>query len=106
MMGKDAAGSINEVNYRRDHTFACIVGSHLQQLHHHIGIITPDKIPVPIYRPEGWTTWLARAHVNVRNLLRDQIQRLELVFNPGRRVEDKTPIDANEPIAPNIIGRE
>ena len=53
MMGKDEAGSINRVNYRRHDTFTCTVRSHLPHPHHRIGIITPDKLPGTIYRPRG-----------------------------------------------------
>ena len=51
MMGKDEAGTITRVNYRRHDTFTCRQPPATP--HHRIGIITPDKLPVPIYRPDG-----------------------------------------------------
>ena len=59
MMGKDEACSINRVNYRRHDTFTCTVGRHLQHLYHRIGIITSDKLRVPIYRPERMDSWVS-----------------------------------------------
>ena len=40
-------------------------------------ILLTNKLPVAIYRPiqKGWITWLARAHVNVHNLLRVTTRR-------------------------------
>ena len=70
-MGKDEVDSINRVNYRHHDTFTCTVGNHLPHPHHRIGIITPDKLLVPIYRPRWeWIAWLARARLYVHDLLR------------------------------------
>ena len=70
-MGKDEAGSIIRVNYRRPDTFTCTVDSHLPHPHHRIGIITPDKIAGNnLPTPRGWIAWLARARVYVHDLLR------------------------------------
>ena len=88
--------------------FTCTVGSHLPHPHHRIGIITPDKLPVPFYRPRGVDslvsysmcvcTWLARGHYTIKS--KGSSENLTQVVRP------KSPLDTNEPTTPYIIGWE
>ena len=69
-MGKDVAGLITRVNYRRRDTFTCTVGSHLPHYHHRFGIITPTIAGTNLPTPKGWIALLVRTHLYVHNLLR------------------------------------
>ena len=94
MMGKDAASSINRVNYRRHDTVYMYCrqppttppSSHW---HYYSRQIARTNLLIP----KGWIAWLATAYVYIRNLLRvitrsNPKARAEL--NPDQRAQDLT----------------
>ena len=62
-MGKDEAGSINRINYRRHDTGTCTVGSH--HPHRHIPITALTLLPPTNCRQQFTDpiAWLAKARV-------------------------------------------
>ena len=85
----------------------CATGCYQLHPHHCPGIITPDLLPVPIYRPpKGWIAWLAKADCMHITFAKGNytIESKGTRRNPGCRVQDK--LNTNEPTAPYIIGRE
>ena len=65
-MGKDEAGSINRVNYRRHDIFCMYWRQPPTTWQYYPRQIAGTNLPTP----RGWVAWLARARVYVHNLLR------------------------------------
>ena len=105
MMGREC--SWLDPSYQRHITFAC-TGCYQLHLYHRLGIITPDLLPVPIYRPERMDSLVSKGRLYAHNLcprlLHNWIQRYQKEMNPGCRVPDQ--LNTNEPTVPYIIGRK
>ena len=106
MMGREAVGSTRVTSVTLHlHVQAA---TNYPLAHHRLGIITPNLLPVPIYRPERMDCLVSWGRLYAHNLcprlLHNWIQRHQEEMNPGCRVQDQ--LNTNELTAPYIIGRE